>query len=83
MKALTVLLCVFAALYRETEDRSLLVEIDAETAVATTGAILTSPATEDPDAALELGRVERLLWDGGRLWAAGAFGLAMIRPSSA
>jgi len=70
----------FAALYRETEDRSLLVVIDAETGVATTGAVLALPAPDDPDASLELGRVERLLWDGERLWAAGAFGLAMIRP---
>jgi hypothetical protein len=68
----------FAALYRETEDRSLLVEIDAETAVATTGAVLALPAPDDPDLALELARVERLLWDGERLWAAGAFGLARI-----
>jgi hypothetical protein len=68
----------FAALYRETEDRSLIVLIDAETAAATTVAVLALPASDDPDLALELGRVERLLWDGGRLWAAGAFGLARI-----
>jgi hypothetical protein len=68
----------FAALYRETEDRSLLVDIDVETAVATTGAVLALPAPDDPDLALELARVERLLWDGERLWAVGAFGLARI-----
>ncbi len=69
----------FAALYRETEDRSLIVEIDAHTASATVVAVLALPAPDDPDFALELGRVERLLWDGERLWAAGAFGLARIR----
>jgi len=68
----------FAALYRETEDRSLLVEIDVGSAVATTGAVLALPAPDDPDLALELARVERLLWDGERLWAVGAFGLARI-----
>jgi hypothetical protein len=68
----------FAALYRETEDRSLLVLIDAETAVATAVAVLALPAPDEPDVALELGRIERLVWDGRRLWAAGAFGLARI-----
>jgi hypothetical protein len=47
-------------------------------AVATTGAVLALPAPDDPDLALELARVERLLWDGERLWAVGAFGLARI-----
>ena len=68
----------FVALYRETDDQSLLVEIDAATGVATTLAVLALPAPEDPDVAPELARVERLLWDGERLWAAGAFGLARV-----
>jgi len=69
----------FVALYRETDDQSLLVEIDAATGVATTLAVMALPAPEDPDVALELARIERLIWDGQRLWAAGAFGLARIR----
>jgi hypothetical protein len=69
----------FAAVYREAEDRSLLLSIDAQTGRATTGAVLSLPAPDDPDAAHELGRVERLLWDGETLWAVGGFGLARIR----
>ncbi|HVR19872.1 MAG TPA: hypothetical protein VMS65_09250 [Polyangiaceae bacterium] len=69
----------FVALYRETDDQSLLVEIDASTGVATTLAVVALPALEDPDVAPELARVERLIWDGERLWAAGAFGLARIQ----
>jgi hypothetical protein len=72
----------FVAVYRETDDRSLLVEVDAQTGAAVTIAVIALPVSGDPDAALELGRVERLLWDGGRLWAAGGFGLALVRPPS-
>jgi hypothetical protein len=70
----------FAAVYRETEDRSLLVEIDALTGAATVIGHLALPGPADPDVAPELGRVERLLWDGSRLWAVGGFGLALIEP---
>jgi hypothetical protein len=69
----------YVALYRETDDQSLLVEVDITTGVASTIAVLALPAPDDPDVAPELGRVERLLWDGERLWAAGPFGLARIR----
>jgi hypothetical protein len=69
----------FAAVYQEAEDRSLLLCIDARTGRATTGAVLSLPSPDDPDAAHELGRVERLLWDGERLWAVGGFGLARVR----
>ena len=69
----------FAAVYREAEDRSLLLSIDARTGLATTGAVLSLPTLDDPDAAHELARVERLLWDGKTLWAVGGFGLARIR----
>jgi hypothetical protein len=69
----------FAAVYREAEDRSLVLSIDARTGRATTGAVLSLPTPDDPDAAHELGRVERLLWDGETLWAVGGFGLARIR----
>jgi hypothetical protein len=70
----------FAALYRETEDVSLLVELDPASGTAVVGATLAPPAPDDPDAAPELARVERLLAEGEELWAAGAFGLARIRP---
>ena len=75
----------FAALYRETDDHSLLVEIDPETATAAIGAVLSLPVPDDPDAAAELGRVERLACEGDRLWATGGFGLAVAYrlPSSA
>ncbi len=69
----------FAAVYREMDDRSLLLEIDPETGRATIGCILSLSAPDDPESSLELGRVERLLWDTGRLWAVGAFGLALVR----
>jgi hypothetical protein len=73
----------FAALYRETEDHSLLVEIDPETATAAICGVLTLPQPDDPDAAAELGRVERLIFDGERLWATGGFGLAVAhRPAT-
>jgi hypothetical protein len=71
----------FAALYRETDDHSLLVEIDPANATATIGAVLSFPSPDDPDAAPELGRVERLVVDAERLWATGGFGLAVIRPA--
>jgi hypothetical protein len=71
----------FAALYRETDDHSLLVEIDPKTATAAIGAVLSLPLPDDPDAAAELGRVERLACDGERLWATGGFGLAVARRS--
>ena len=69
----------FAALYRETDDHSLLVEIDPESATAAIGALLSLPAPDDPDAAAELGRVERLVCDGDKLWATGGFGLAVAQ----
>lgn len=72
---------VFAALYRETDDDSLLVEIDLTNATAAIGAVLSLPPPDDPDAASELGRVERLVVDRERLWATGGFGLAVIRPA--
>jgi hypothetical protein len=67
----------FAALYRETDDHSLLVEIDPRTATAAIGAVLSLPSPDDPDATAELGRVERLVCEGERLWATGGFGLAV------
>jgi hypothetical protein len=71
---------VFAAVYRETEDGSLLVEIDVLTGSARVIARLAVSPPADPDTAPELGRVERLLWDGDRLWAVGGFGLALVEP---
>jgi hypothetical protein len=68
----------FAAVYREMDDRSLLVEIDVLTSTARAIARLELPSAPDAPGGLELGRVERLLWDGERLWAAGGFGLARI-----
>jgi hypothetical protein len=67
----------FATVYRETHDETVFVRIDAETAEASVIATLSSPSSGDTE--LEVGRVERLSWDGERLWAAGAFGLAVVR----
>jgi hypothetical protein len=67
----------FAAVYRETHDESVFVRIDAETGDASAIASVSPPSSGDIE--LEVGRVERLSWDGERLWAAGAFGLAVVR----
>ena len=70
---------VVVALYREAEDVSDLVLIDPATGQATIVATLSS-RERDPDQIPEGGRVERLAWDGARLWAAGGFGVAIVRP---
>ncbi len=71
---------VVVALYREAEDASELVLVDPATAQAKVIATLVS-RERDPDQIPEGGRVERLAWDGARLWAAGGFGVAIVRPS--
>lgn len=71
---------VWVALYREADDASDLVLIDPATAQAKIVATLAS-RERDPDQIPESGRVERLVWDGMRLWAAGGFGVAICRPS--
>lgn len=71
---------VWVALYREAEDATELVSIDPSTAHAQIVATLAS-RERDPDQIPESGRVERLVWDGARLWAAGGFGVAIFRPN--
>jgi hypothetical protein len=70
---------VVVALYREAEDVSDLVLIDPANGQAKVIATLSS-RERDPDQIPEGGRVERLAWDGTRLWAAGGFGVAIVRP---
>jgi hypothetical protein len=69
---------VWAALYRETEDRTDLVLVEAESAAATIVASLHGPPGDDSDG--ETGRVERLAWDGTRLLGVGAMGLVAFEP---
>jgi hypothetical protein len=71
---------VWVALYREAEDATDLVLVDPSTAQAQIVATLSS-RERDPDQVPEGGRVERLVWDGTRLWAAGGFGVAIFRPT--
>ena len=70
---------VVVALYREAEDASDVVLVDPTSARAQIVATLVS-RERDPDQIPESGRVERLAWDGTRLWAAGGFGVAIFRP---
>lgn len=70
---------VFAALHRELQDRSLLVELDPASGAAVVSATIAPTVSDDPDASSDLARVERLVLDGDNLWAAGVFGLARMR----
>ncbi len=71
---------VFAALYREGRDASVLIAVDAERAQAERLeaeriAELSGAADEDTE---ETGRTQALLFIDGQLWAAGGYGLAKL-----
>jgi hypothetical protein len=69
---------LFAALYRETEDRSYVIALDAQGAAEVVAQIGSARAEDG----VEASRVAALAWDGGarRLLAAGAFGLVELVP---
>ena len=70
--------CVGVALYRELEQCSYLVSVDASGRHARRIAEVRAPSSMagDPDAMPDYARVSALAWDAtGRLWAAGGFGV--------
>jgi len=72
---------VWAALYRETADRTDVVMVDVDKAEARVIASVRG-ADEDNEGAGETARLERLSWDGSRLLGAGAIGLVAFEPPS-
>jgi len=70
------------SLYGEAADESLVARVDLATGHAEVVATLSGPTSPDPDLDAELGKIERLAWDGDRLWAAGGFGVAVFRRDS-
>jgi hypothetical protein len=75
---------VWVAIYRETEDATDIVQIDAATLALGVIARVEQPEDPkiDPHDRLEQARVQRLVWDPSseRLWAAGGFGLVRFAP---
>jgi len=69
---------LFAALYRESKDSSELLAIDPRSATPARIAELAGQPDEDAE---ETGRTQALVFDGQRLWAAGGYGLAQLRPA--
>src|SRR5262249_32853910 len=72
--------CVWLALYSEAKDATRIVMVDAERADAEVIAKLVGSGDDE-----ELGasaRVERLGWDGTRLFAVGEPGFVLIEPPS-
>ncbi|MBN1609770.1 MAG: hypothetical protein JW940_24270 [Polyangiaceae bacterium] len=70
--------CVGVAVYRELEQCSYLVAVDASGRHALRIAEVRAPSStdEDPDGMPDYARVSALAWDAtGRLWAAGGFGV--------
>jgi len=72
---------VWAALYRETADRTDVVMVDVDKAEARVIGSVRG-ADEDIEGAGETARLERLSWDGTRLFGAGAIGLVAFEPPS-
>jgi hypothetical protein len=68
---------VFAALYRESRDVTEIVSVSPGTAEAKRIATLAVEAEEDAE---ETGRTTALLWQDGKLWAAGGYGLVRLSP---
>jgi hypothetical protein len=73
---------VWAALYRESEGRCDLVRILVDEGRAYVIASLRGTADDDLEGAPET-RLDRLSWDGGRLFGAGAAGFFVIEPPKA
>ena len=67
--------CVFAALYREGRDASVLIAVDPASGQAARIADLSGEADEDTE---ESGRTSALLFVDDHLWAAGGYGLAKL-----
>ncbi|HEY3495107.1 MAG TPA: hypothetical protein VGK73_10495, partial [Polyangiaceae bacterium] len=71
---------LWAALYREASDSTDLVQVDAADGKALLIARLEAPDADDPERAFEAARLERLVWDGERLFAVGGAGLLAFQP---
>lgn len=76
---------VWTGVYRETEDVTDLVQIDAETLEAAVIARVEpgqGPGNLDPSETVEQAKISGLAWDPAseRLWAAGTFGLVRLAP---
>jgi hypothetical protein len=75
--------CIWVALHRESEERTDLALLDADSLVARCiGSIAVKPRAEHDVDASERVRVQALTWDsvGGRLWAVGDFGTRSFAP---
>lgn len=72
----------WAALYREANDETWLVQIDVATARALVIASVESSDDADPEQGGEAARLDRLLWDGKRLFGAGDAGFLRFEPPS-
>jgi hypothetical protein len=70
---------VWVALYSETRDLTRFVLVDASDGSARTIATLTGAADAEGEHATGA-RIERLVWDGRRLYAAGEAGLLVLAP---
>jgi hypothetical protein len=71
---------VWAALYREANDATDLVLVDATTGEASIVARLETRDEQDPDHAIEGSRLERLVWDGEQLFGVGGAGFVTFQP---
>lgn len=70
----------WAALYREANDETWLVQIDATTGRALVIARVETSDEADPEQGSEAARLDRLLWDGQRLFGVGDAGFLRIEP---
>ncbi|RYZ02202.1 MAG: hypothetical protein EOO73_32810 [Myxococcales bacterium] len=66
---------IFAALYRESKDVTELIAVDPRSGEALRIATLSVEAEEDAE---ESGRTSALLWQDGKLWSAGGYGLVRL-----
>jgi hypothetical protein len=70
----------WAALYREASDETWLVQIEAASGRALVIARIETSDDADPEQGSEAARLDRLLWDGQRLFGAGDAGFLRLEP---
>jgi hypothetical protein len=72
--------CVFFALYSETSDAARLAMVDVAQGSAEVIAFIPGGGDDDSDEGPPSGRLDRLAWDGARLYAAGEPGFLSFEP---